>query len=253
MRNLDSFFFKSELTNEIIEGYLDRDNPRSEVLFIMKEPHNENQPDFWFYHVLRRDSNQYGDYMKGNAKRFYQILGSLACVLTGEFDTSDNAKDRALKKCAFINLYPFSGASTVKGKNGVTENGYLRTKDCINDYLVNGEITIEKSDLVIEVAKSRIELISCSKDFGIRFIVTVSDLFWILSRNYHGDLIDKNYLSVKTGKGSKARYRDFCLAELDNGIKILEFWHPSYTRINYENLNEAIMQRINILKTEKLI
>ena len=90
--SLKELFYKCDSSSEKLEGYLDNENPQAEVLFILKEPHSENHDEFWFRNVVRNETG----YRAGAVKRYYKILGSIACLLTGK-----SSKDIALKMCVY--------------------------------------------------------------------------------------------------------------------------------------------------------
>lgn len=74
---------------------------QAEVLFILKEPHDKDNKDkFW----LKNDI--YSNRKENN--RYY----SLFCILADKLINGDESSHDKLGKCAFMNLYPFSGGAT---------------------------------------------------------------------------------------------------------------------------------------------
>ena len=114
--------------------------------------------------------------------------------------------------------------------------GYINTKIMIKKILNNQEPNT-KGD-IYELVKKRIELIKNSKNNGIDYIVTVPNFFNVLSSAY-GKSRPEIYLSMEYNKKGTTEIKEFRKCELKNGTKLLEFWHPSYTRISYKNLQEA--------------
>ena len=238
MTRLDELFYRSD-TGQPIEGFLSDDpDPQPQVLFILKEPHNSNETEFWFHHVVNRKQN----YMAGNGKRFYTVLGCLACLLTGENGIADKNKDRALQKCAYINLYPFSGAKNVRMGAGKLKNGYLKTNRCIDNRL-NGAKLKQDDEKAIDYALRRIKLINELPESGIQYIVTVQDFYSVLKKAYSVNNTEKTYISLNYNRyGKQADYpKEFRTCRLESGIELFEFWHPSYSYINYNYLSQAII------------
>ena len=213
-----------------IEGFLG-DEQNAELLIILKEPNNNNQPDFWFYNVVNNLLGSQGESVRDRkGLRFLRILGKLSCSILKEKSDDDDDIEAALKKCAFINLYPFDGESYA-GK----DSGYIKTCIALNKKLNNKKPKSECDKKYIAIAENRIELLENLSKSNIKYILTVTGVFAILS--YRKNV--KPYLKMEYGK-NKTRIFNCC--ELTNGTKIFEFWHPSCRRINYTYLDEALSE-----------
>ena len=217
-----------------IEGFLG-DQQNAKLLIILKEPNNKNQPDFWFYNVVNNLLGSKGEIVRsGKGLRFFRILGKLSCSILKEKYDDDDDIEAVLKKCVFINLYPFNGEKRV-GK----DSGYIQTCSFFYD-LVNGKDLIdeieESEKIYYDIAKNRTELLENISKSNIKSILTVPGVFAVLG---HGKDV-KPYLTIKYGKN---KTREFNCCELSDGTVVYEFWHPSYTGINYTYLDEALSER----------
>ncbi len=165
-------------------------------------------------------------------KRYFNILGCLAEKLLNY----NESKTELLKKCAYINLCPFSGLDRA------SEN-YKNVLDEFDKFINNPpemHIDINKKSPSCEIsstekiAKNRVYLINQIIMSGkTKYIVTVGEIYNILS---HCDYTN-SYLQLKYGR--KPKTKDFACHELTKEVKLCEFWHPSYTWINYDYLNKA--------------
>lgn len=221
----------TKVGGKLIEGYLG-DNKEAEILFILKEPNTKNVEEddgFWFKKVIS-DENR-----TANGKRYFNILGSLAEKLL----KCNESKTELLKKCAYINLYPFSGENR-------QSNNYEEVLKALNNHLKNGDQitnkTISESSAYNDIAENRISLINQIIMSGkTKYIVTVREIYNILSKLPSPcDNAKNHYLQLEYGRKHKTT-KSFACHTLKNDLMLCEFWHPSYTWINYYYLNKAIL------------
>jgi hypothetical protein len=218
MCNLDNLFCK--VGDKFIEGYLsDEAKKDCKILFVLREPHAtaKDTTGFWIYEVVN-DSRTDG-------KRYVNVLGMLAAKLLKEpqEEQEDELKyyKRMLKKCAFINLYPFSGDNK-KSKN-YTETLYALKDAEKKPEVLKREVDEEK---YCKIAGNRLEIINELKP---RYIVTACDIFDAF----------KDKLGTAPQKGLRYKDKQFNAIDMDNETKVLAFYHPSYTRIAYDSLMDA--------------
>lgn len=103
MCNLDNLFCK--VGDNYIEGYLDDENHDPELLFVLKEPDAsiDNVTDFWLKRNVMPNP-------QGRGKTYFNVLGETARKLIGN---QNDDYSTVLKRCAFINICPFSGKASV--------------------------------------------------------------------------------------------------------------------------------------------
>lgn len=218
MCDVNKLFYTPEGNEYPIEGYLDKENPRSDVLFVLREPHatEEDTKEFWLYNIVN-------DHQRTDGKRYVNVLGRLAAKLLKEpigslsEEEQLNCYKELLKRCAFINLYPFCGKKT-KSEN------YSKTLG----ELYNAEpkaVSLTQNDKgeYSKIVANRLEII-----YGLKphYIVTVCDIFDAFK--------DKHGAAQPNGLLYKDKH--FEAIDMENGTKVLAFYHPSYTRIAYDYL-----------------
>lgn len=236
MSNLEEYFFKSD-DGQALEGYLS-DDKCAELLIILKEPHSDDNPYFWFYNVV----NNLNDIRsKPGGRRFFNILGSLVCGILGETKNDEATKENALKRCAFINLYPYDGKAVAEHN----KSGYSLTYSVMNNLTVTDNKIEEwekvKGINISSVADRRTELFKHLSESNIKYILTVPEIFAMLSKAENKD--KKTFIAINYKNSGKEKTRKFNQDQyrLSDKITVFEFWHPSYTRINYENLDKALI------------
>lgn len=165
MCDVNSLFYRPEGNEDPIEGYLsDEAKADCKILFVLREPHDDNPREFWFREsvVNIKDGKRKGT-------KYFNSLGSVAYrLLGGKKDPEEKDLEKALKQCAYINIHP--------------ECGKERTGEVFD--LIVREIAIksgnkkrrgkEPDDSIKDRAKNRIELlgaINCSH------IVTTVEIF----------------------------------------------------------------------------
>ena len=215
-------FFISQ-NGEPIEGYLS-DNHQPKILIILKEPHTDDNLIFWFYRVV----NNMEDFKEksartGTGKRFFNIIGNIACALLKYEKNDAAAKETALKQCAFINLYPYDGKAYA-GKS----SGYQSTLRALK-----GKADGRTAELT-ELVERRRELFRNLGESSIECVLTVPEVYELLT---HGKTDEYSfYLNLAYGKGKLKSFRRSTV----DGIAVYEFWHPSCVKISYHHLNKAL-------------
>ena len=186
--------------HEGLEGPLS-ENP-TKLLIVLKEPHGENWNCFWMKDEVLE--------MKKYTKRYFNVLGAFACKILGESD-----KREALKKCAFINLYPYNGEATAN--NGGFEMLMKEWKDAS---------TPQKSELL----KNRINILKSALESNIS-IMTLPVIAKQIQKQF--DLIkdDKGYTNNPT-------YYSYSCKNSDS--KVYCICHRAYRRISYQKLGEDL-------------
>ena len=133
---------------------------------------------------------------------------------------------RLLRQCSFINLYPFCGDNT-KSKD------FTKTLDALANVdpkdakrLTSGDKRNHKT-----IAANRIGIICGLKP---QYIVTVCDIFDALKSRFQAN--DQDGICIKIGNNQTKQFNAF---DLNDETKVVAFYHPSYTRIKYESLDNA--------------
>lgn len=176
------------------EGYIGiSELSRAEVLFILREPNDKNNENkFWF---------KYDVYQPQIENKYYRLLSLLADIL---LHSKDSFHDK-LGKCAYINLYPLSGASSVS-KNYKE----MTPKDIYG------------------------RLISCFKALKPRKIVCCMDIYDKIISNFEviEILTGFTYKNIKKNKSFRA-----CTIWANNEIiEVYEFYHPK-ARLAFDETN----------------
>lgn len=216
-------FYKVD--GEYIEGFLG-DNNKADILFILREPNTNKKitKEFWFKNVVEGKNPDYEEWIsqsrnskdvKNNIKRdkiarkkYLNVYEKLALKL---LDNKDNINS-VLKKCAYMNLYPFSGEGKASDnyKNALKAfKGNIESSEkiCINNIKYRELISNRKS--IIE------KLIS---EHDCKYIVTTYDIFDAFMNRYNID--NKKIKTIKTEK-KDFRYFDY------KNTRIFEFYHPA--------------------------
>lgn len=223
--------------HEMLEGLLGEGNYKPELLFILREPHCDNQTEFWFReYVVKKAYSE----LKRAEKRYFNILLALSqkVFATGEDD------EFALKRCAYMNLYPFHG-----GKNRSEEyKSILKAMDAMKNVSL-GEcasaiIDIDKNCTADVIAKHRIGIIQRAIDNGVKNIITTEDIYDVIKNIWNVRDQDQKDYSLKYNYNNGERNKTFHVCSLgeNNETRLISFWHPSCTLINMGNLNSNELQ-----------
>lgn len=203
--NMNNIFEKND-SGQSIEGYLS--NNFNGVVFLMKEPHNENTQEFWFKEVCTDDRaknyfNKYPDNPKISASKFRNRFNEVLKSLT-------NNSNLKLEECLFINLYPYNGKSSVD-----KESGY---KKIIKEKYRGIEMRKDKehSNISLPYFDKRIDIILSCKP---KYIITVSDIFDIL--------LSERKCECKEGIVYSNKKIKRCFYDGESKITYYEIYHPS--------------------------
>jgi len=176
------------------EGYLGiSELGRAEVLFILREPNdNNNENKFWFKNDV---------YQPKIENKYYRLLSLLADIL---LHGKDSFHDK-LGKCAYINLYPLSGESSVSKKY----------KD-MTPQEICGRLT------------------SCFKALKPRKIVCCMDIYDKIVSNFE-EVKKLNGFTYKNTKKEKS-FRACTIRANNEIIEVYEFYHPK-ARFAFDETN----------------
>lgn len=212
MCDVNNLFCKHGTT--LIEGYLG--NPdECEILFVLREPDDpEPQKGFWFRDVVC------GKQTGKTGTKYKNVLGMIAHKLLGGSEERQGDYSQVLRKCAYINAFPFYGKSSETDRckavidalssDGADKGGSI---DCNSD--------------VKAIANNRNRII---KDINCRYIVTVGDIFNAIK--------PKNATILK---GIQYQYRgssEFGAFALSDNKTVVKFLHPCCW-ISYDKLIAA--------------
>ncbi len=221
MYDITQYFTKNS-NGEFIEGFLcDENSADVKLLFIMKEPHNtDGETTFWFRDIVNR--NRYNR----NGTKMYNTLSRVAKYVLDYYESD------IFNKCSYINLYPYDGDARVNTKK---PSGYWATRMAILNKINNtSNSTIDSNS--VKVAEKRINLLSCLDECGIKYIVTVQDLFNVIttedSRSESGLIKRDNKTAFRKGQ---------CI--FNKNLTVYEYYHPSAPCVSYKMLDEAIQKK----------
>lgn len=157
MSDLDKLFCK--VGCNYIEGYLDDENHDPELLFVLKEPDAsaKNVTDFWFKRNVMPNP-------QGLGKTYFKVLGETARKLIGN---QDDDYSTVLKRCAFINIYPFSGKASAS-------NDFKTVVKMLGEAKAEYGSKITDQSCANEIACNRKAIIFGHK---WKYVVSVNDVF----------------------------------------------------------------------------
>lgn len=183
------------------EGIIGNGKYPAEVLFILREPHEENNRGYFWFRNDVYDKEKFHN-------RYYKVLSLLADLLILGNETSHEK----LGKCAYLNIYPMSGEATASK----TYQELLADEESV---------------------KYRIK--SCLDNLKPKCIITCSDIFRKLTTLYQIDKEAEKYLRYHTHKIHREFDSAMILFE-NEVIPIYEFYHPKARRaINSETITLA--------------
>lgn len=194
MSEVGSLFCK--YGNNYIEGFLGDENCSPELLFVLKEPHAspDNVTDFWFKKDVMSDSNRMSN-------QYFKVLSKTAMKLIGK---PEDSYDSVLSRCAFINIYPFSGGPSASNKFKAVAEA-IKKADPIEGRPINNQSDCE------DIASNRKAIIL---GYKWKYVVTVDGIFEKLHPR-----------SVKYYYGFESRKRKRPAFDL-NGTTFLKIHHP---------------------------
>lgn len=209
--------------DDVIEGFLNVEN-KAEVLFLMREPHNDEQKDFWLKRVVsdKLDNVPY-EYTKGNGTRFFNTFN---CFLKALYKSES---EELLRDCAYINLFPFSGKAKASSLYLELIGGFSKAD---TDYEKHQNTDAASS--LKELAALRYLLLHQLTENGVKYIFTTREIFDALMK-----LTDKKKTEIYLKY--EGRYtKEFRSFDFINNSKVYEFYHPSATVISYKKLKSAL-------------
>ena len=252
MYNFSENGFKFALSDEgkPIEGFLN-DNKQARILFMLKEPNNDAQPDFWFWNVVYDEyDNKISKYFRTKkAMKYYNTFSALARKILNEPYNVD-----ILKSCAYMNMYPYNGEGWVKKGGGYKaminrmnppkRNGRKASAEKQNETvnMISEEQKIENTKKVEERIVQLKGLIYDFIENGTEHIVTVSEIYSILKDKF--GLVseeEEGYLEIKLN--NKSKIKTFKKCRLNHNGKIIHlysFWHPAYPTYKLSYLQKAL-------------
>lgn len=161
MCDVKSLFCKYGET--FIEGYLGDENSSPELLFVLKEPHAspDNVKDFWFKKNVMPDPNRMNN-------PYYKVLSKTAMKLIGPSKVTGALEeyDYVLRRCAFINIYPFSGEPSASSNFKSVAKALIKADP--------KEVSITKGSCSEDIACNRKAIIL---GHNWKYVVTVNGVF----------------------------------------------------------------------------
>lgn len=229
MYNVNDLFYKPEGKDKHIEGYLG-DSNECEILFVLREPHEDNQQEFWFKNAIDKEPKERDQY----EKKYILSLGTLAYKLLGGNDDSPCVckLEEALRKCAYINIYPFSGESS---SSIHYDNTLVALKDVCTEEIMKGPVVLKESDrknhCYRRIAANRLQII---QNLNWKILVTVCGAFETITNLRPNDCPVGITVGYKSGKKPDKEFR---IAHYnDSARRIVSFYHPSHScACNVEN------------------
>lgn len=206
------------------EGFLGDENNSNQIdiLFILREPNTGNKEKldrFWFKDAL--EGNITGDTKAARTATLYKkVFGKIYTLLM-------NTKPD-LKKCAYINLFPFCGGSTNSLQFRATRKALKRLEgqfdfESIEKYKENNNYTEEEYK---KIAQNRLNII---RNLDCKYIVTTEDIFAAIAKT------EKKTGDIQKGFFLDYREKIFNKFEIKKDIWVYSFYHPS-ARVNIDNL-----------------
>ena len=242
------FDFYTGSKDKYIEGFLDGRNTESDlyakianILFLLREPNNPDQQDFWLKRILddNYDNECHVYYRNTHNLEYFNTFATIAAYLLDQTSVShDNVA--AIKSCAYINLYARKGKGKASPEYKITLN-YL-------SQLLRGSPLYDK-DLFPEEAKRAKCVYTLLRDFitnGTETIVTVYDIYNMIS-NYCKKNTDckKDSVWMKLGYKNEPERKPMhfnckSVQLFGHDVKIYNFWHPSYRYYDFSLLKDEL-------------
>lgn len=235
MSDVEKLFYTPTGKNDPIEGYLsDEAKKDCKILFVLKEPnsggYDKPSGEFWMKRAIdpRNHISKSGKYLR--------TLGTLAARLlcVKHSSSEDNTKlfKDLLRKCAFINIYPFSGA----GKAGERYDSSLfeisKQVKANSIYKEDAILTANDANNYGMIASNRIQLI---RSIQCKYVVTVCGAFEAI--------VGKE--ANACNEGIKIDGKIF-RAEKDPISKriIAAYYHPGARHIQHEKMDVSIVTEL---------
>lgn len=172
--DVEKLFYRPERKKGAIEGYLG--NPEDcEILFVLKEPNTGGyetlSKEFWMKRVIGPDDVELSD-------AYINVLGTIAIRLLNpdQGEKSEFTKaylKEALSKCAYINIYPFSGLGTEGERYKKTLKEMKKISKQADDFPLC-QLSASDKEKYGSIAMNRIQII---KNIQCEYVVTVCGVF----------------------------------------------------------------------------
>ncbi len=218
--------------NELFARYMDKDIPiegylgdgECEILFVLREPHTESADIFWLKDKVVNPENK----SLRQGKRYLKSLGTLAYrILGGQDDSPDDRQlSEALRKCAFINIYPFSGGNTASSDYN---NTLMRLAELNKNEPQNGSAALSLNDKTdktdyCKIAKNRLQIM---KELKWKRLVTVCGVFEAITGKKANECSIGIQVEYKNPSKGPKEFRT-AYPEHFNKRPVLSFYHPSH-------------------------
>lgn len=219
--------------HQVLEGLLGEGNYVPELLFVLREPHSDNETHFWFKEdvVIKAYSE-----LKGAEKRYFNVLSSLAqkAFVTREMDKS------FFERCAYMNLHPFYGGRNRSEKYFKILEA-MDSKDVSLDECASAFFDIDTNCTPNVIAKHRIGIIQRAIDSGVKNIITTEDIYNTIKKiwNVQEEEEEKFFLKYNYRKRKNSKEFRACYLGETKETRVISFWHPSCTLINDVYLKEV--------------
>lgn len=225
MSDVEKLFYTPTGKNDPIEGYLG-DPEECAILFVMKEPnsggYNKPSGEFWMKRVV--DPRNY----VSRSGKYLRTLGTLAAkLLRVDFSRGeDNSKlfKELLHKCAYINIYPFSGSGKAGERYDLSVHAIskqIKANSTRNEGVI---LSAKNEEDYCLIASNRIQLI---KSIRCKYIVTVCGAFEAIVGKEAKACDDGIVIDGKTFRAEK---------EKDSGKVIAAYYHPGARNVQHENM-----------------
>lgn len=218
---------------EKYEGLIGDGEYMPEVLFLMREPNCKNETHFWFKNnvVQRRYGTSADTNEKPEGARYFNVLSALAKKI---LQTED---EFVLQRCAYMNLYPYSGEPQQSQEYIDTLNLFRNVENRVGSMNFGDMST--KQDLQT-VAEHRAYVIQNAIHKGVKNILTTPDIFDAILKIQNKSIEECQEYTLKYNWKGKSRNQGFhiCYLGENNQTRLISFWHPSCTLINKGYLAE---------------
>ena len=222
---------------ETLEGLIGDGEYLPEVLFLMREPNSDDATYFWFKNdvVQRRYGNSAALSAALNEKpkgaRYFNVLSALAKKL---LHTDD---EFVLQRCAYMNLYPYSGKAQKSQKYIETLNAFRNVENRVGS-MNCGDMSTKKEAQT--VAEHRAHVLQNAIHKGVKNILTTPDIFdaIIETRNIKIDECQEYILKYNWQGEPRDHVFHICYLGENHQTRLISFWHPSCTKINMSYLTD---------------
>lgn len=241
MCKVEDLFYKPD-EGKAIEGYLGEEaKEECKILFVLREPHEDNPDGFWFNEKVVNPKPQ----EERQGQRYFKSFGTLAYKLLGGKDDSpcDCKLEEALRHCAYINIYPFSGESNASNQYYCALAALKRAESVSNEPIVLEELDKKNYE---RIAMNRLQII---QNMDWKILVTVCGVFEAITNREAKDCPKGITVGYKSGKQPDKEFR-FAYYNNDCNKRIVSFYHPSHPcscNVENEYLNIPCCLKLSVL------